>query len=203
MADTPPLRIDTDRLVLRCWTRADAPLLKLAVDASLDHLRRWMTWAWDEPSKLEVVEHRLERKEAQFLAGEDFTFGLFDRGESEVVGAAGLHRRIGPGALEMGYWIRADRAGRGLATEAARALTKAGLALPDIDRVQIRCDPANAASASIPRKLGYRQCETLIGNELTPDGRRRDTLVFEMTAEEYEAGELRLEGDRDVAHRDA
>jgi len=39
---------------------------------------------------------------------------------------------------------------------AARALTAAALALPGITSVEIRCDVANVASASVPRGLGYR-----------------------------------------------
>ena len=36
-----------------------------------------------------------------------------------------------------------------------RALTVAAFAFfPDVDRVEIRCDPANLASTAIPLKLG-------------------------------------------------
>lgn len=38
----PAYRIVTPRLVIRCWNPPDAPLLKAAIDASLDHLRAWM-----------------------------------------------------------------------------------------------------------------------------------------------------------------
>lgn len=49
----PAYRIHTARLVIRCWNPADAPLLKAAVDASLDHLRPWMPWAENEPQELD------------------------------------------------------------------------------------------------------------------------------------------------------
>src|SRR5262249_24384090 len=42
---TPPYRIVTERLVLRCWEPSDAAALKEAVDASIDHLLPWMPWA--------------------------------------------------------------------------------------------------------------------------------------------------------------
>jgi hypothetical protein len=38
----PAYRIHTKRLIIRCWRPKDAPLLKLAIDESLDHLRQWM-----------------------------------------------------------------------------------------------------------------------------------------------------------------
>lgn len=90
-------------------------------------------------------------------AGTDFMYlvGL-DAEPGGVVGALGLHGRIGPGALEIGYWVAARHAGRGIATTTAGALTEAALALPGIARVEIHCDEANGASAAVPRKLGYR-----------------------------------------------
>ena len=181
----PSLRIETDRLVLRCWEPSDAPLLKLSVDSSLEHLRMWMTWAMQEPSELQRVEERLTGYRERFLEGSDFVYGIFDSSESEVLGTTGLHPRIGPRALEIGYWIRAESINSGFATEATRALTVAAFALREIDRVEIRCDPANAASAAIPRKLGYRNIKTLKGNAQTPLGRPRDTVVFALSAEEY------------------
>jgi RimJ/RimL family protein N-acetyltransferase len=42
-------------------------------------------------------------------------------------------------------------------TEAAQALTDIALASPAIDRVEIRCDPANAASAAVAQRLGYQR----------------------------------------------
>lgn len=45
----PPVRIITERLVLRCWYEADLELAREAIGSSLEHLRPWMPWALDEP----------------------------------------------------------------------------------------------------------------------------------------------------------
>ena len=158
---SPPYRIRTQRLVLRCWDPGDAPRLKAAVDSSLEHLRPWMHWAAHEPQPLEEKVGLLRQFRAQFDLGEDFVYGVFSRDESEVVGGSGLHTRVGDEAFEIGYWIRADRVGEGLATEAAGALTWVAFELCGADRVEIRVDPANARSAAIPRKLGFREEATL------------------------------------------
>lgn len=60
------------------------------------------------------------------------------------------------GVLEIGYWICSPATGRGLATRAAAALTEEGLGLPGIKAMEIHCDQANARSAGIPPRLGYR-----------------------------------------------
>ena len=58
--------------------------------------------------------------------------------------------------MEIGYWVRSDHTGRGLATAAASALTSSALGLQGVSRVEIHCDAANLGSAAIPDKLGYR-----------------------------------------------
>ena len=68
----PAYRIHTRRLVLRCWQPTDAPLLKAAIDASLEHLRPWMLWAQHEPTDLyRTIEH-LRRCRGEFDLGQDF-----------------------------------------------------------------------------------------------------------------------------------
>jgi len=170
----PAYRIVTPRLVLRCWDPRDAPLLKDAIDSSLDHLRPWMPWARHEPQTLAQKVELLREFRGQFDLGADSIYGIFDAGEERVLGGTGLHPRIGPGGLEIGYWIRADAAGRGFATESTAALTRVAFELADVGRVEIHCAPENHASAAIPRKLAYSLQE--------PAG---DDLVFTLTAAEF------------------
>jgi len=177
--------IRTRRLLLRCWRREDAPLLRRAIDASLPELRQWMDWAAAEPSPFPDLEERLEGFRTAFAAGRDWPFGIFDRAESEVFGGCGLHRRLGPRALEIGYWIRSDATRRGFGTEVAAALTGAALAADAIERVEIRCDPNNRASAAIPRRLGFRHVATRRRDALTPRGEPRDTMIWEMRRSDW------------------
>ncbi|MBN1642898.1 MAG: GNAT family N-acetyltransferase [Anaerolineae bacterium] len=151
----PAYRICTRRLVIRCWEPADAPLLKEAIDASLDHLRPWMPWARGEPQSVEAKVDLLRRFRGAFDLDRDYVYGVLSRDERLVLGGTGLHTRLGSGALEIGYWIRADHANQGLGTEVAAALTRVAFQVNGVERVEIHCDVANAWSAAIPRKLGY------------------------------------------------
>ena len=144
------IEVGAHGLVLRRWRTADVADLMAAIEWSLAELRRFMPWAMEEPTP-ESVTAFVER----VVVGPALGFGLFDAGE--LVGGFGLHDRRGPGILEIGYWVRSDRTGRGYATAAASALTRVALdRFPLIDRIEIRCDPANVASVAIPPKLGYR-----------------------------------------------
>jgi RimJ/RimL family protein N-acetyltransferase len=156
----PAYRIVTPRLVIRCWEPHDAPLLKEAIDSSLDHLHPWMPWAQHEPQTLAEKVELLREFRGQFDLGADSVYAIFDAGEERVLGGTGLHPRTGPGGLEIGYWIRADAVGQGYATESTAALTRVAFEIADVDRVEIRCAPANLASAAIPPKLGYALLES-------------------------------------------
>jgi RimJ/RimL family protein N-acetyltransferase len=192
-----PYALRTPRLILRCPRPETALLLRAAVVASLPELRQWMDWAIHEPAELPTLEERLTRFRDDFLGGRDWPYGIFDPADGSVLGGAGLHPRRGPGALEIGYWIRSDVTGRGLGTEAAAALTRVAVEVHGVQRVEIRCDPNNTRSAAIPRRLGYRHETTLPHDTLTPDGCPRDTMVWALAADDYPsspAASVALEG---------
>lgn len=179
----PPYTIATERLVLRCWEPRDATAFKEAIDSSIDHLLPWMPWAKNEPQSQEEKVKLLRTFRGRFDLGEDFVYGIFTRDESEVIGGTGLHRRVGEGAFEIGYWIRASRTGDGLATEATAALTRVAFEVCAVDRVEIRCDPANESSRRIPRKLGYNEEATLRRRLHYPEP--RDVVVYSLFPEQF------------------
>jgi RimJ/RimL family protein N-acetyltransferase len=183
----PPYRIVSERTVIRCWEPQDAPLLKEAIDSSLDHLRPWMAWANTEPQSLEEKTALLRRFRGQFDLGRWFVYGILDPGEGEVLGGADLRKREGEDSFEIGYWIRASRINEGLATEVTAALTRVAFELSGVERVDIRVDPTNAASLAVPRKLGFVE-EATLRRRLPPheDGIRRDVVLFTLFHDDLE-----------------
>ena len=181
----PAYRIQTPRLVIRCWDPADAPLLADAVTASVEHLRPWMPWAHEEPEELEVKVQRLRGFRSRFDADQDYIYAIFTPDEREVVGGTGLHKRVGADALEMGYWISVRHVRRGYATEAAAALTRVAFQVHGVERMEIRCATDNVPSAAVPRRLGYTHDATLRANVRGVDGAMRDTMVWSLLCPEY------------------
>ena len=179
----PAYRVVTSRLVIRCWEPADAPLLKAAIDASIEHLLPWMPWAANEPTDIDTKIALIRRFRGQFDLGQDFTYGIFDREETQALGGTGLHTRLGSDAREIGYWVRADGINRGVATETAGALTRVAFEVDKLDRVEIHCDADNVRSASVPRKLGFTHEATLRRRRV--GGKVRDTMVWTLLADEY------------------
>jgi RimJ/RimL family protein N-acetyltransferase len=144
---------------MRAWSPDDVALLQSALTASEAHLRAWTPWVVDGRTPGLSLDERLTRHAAQFAAGEEWVYGLFSDDGSEVLGGCGLYPRIGPNAIEIGYWLAAAQTGRGLATRAAEALTRLAFTDPDIDVVEMRVDRRNIASARVPARLGFRQTD--------------------------------------------
>ncbi len=154
MAALPEL-IPAGPVELRRWRVAHLDRVLAAVAVSLPELQQWLPWARVMPTADEELAV-LEAGEADFDADLEWAYLLFEKSSGEIVGGAGLHRRGGPGTVEIGYWVRSDRTGRGYATAAARGLTEAAfIHLAGVDQVEIHMDAGNLASAAVPPKLGY------------------------------------------------
>jgi RimJ/RimL family protein N-acetyltransferase len=185
---TPPYRIETERLVIRCYEPEDAPLLKAAVDSSIEHLLPWMPWARFEPQSVEDKVQLLRSFRGQFDLDQNYIYGIFSADETEQLGGSGFHKRANEGSLEIGYWVAASALRRGIATEVTAVQTRVGFELAGLDRIDIQVDPANERSLAIPRKLGFTE-EGRLRRRLEAHedgGPLRDSVVFSMLREELE-----------------
>jgi RimJ/RimL family protein N-acetyltransferase len=159
-----PDELRTRRLILRRWRATDAAELQPVLAANVEHLKPWIPWRVAEPVDVDRLAERLAGFSAAFDDAREWRYGMFAIDTSAVLGEVSLFPRSAKGRvsldaadeIEIGYWIRADATGKGLATEASRAAMNLALGLAGIARLTIRCDERNAASAAIPRRLGLR-----------------------------------------------
>ncbi len=178
-------RVETDRLVLRCWSPADAPGLRTALDECDTHLRPFIPFMKDEPRSLEQTAQWLRGHRAAFDLDQMYRYAVFDRQEQNLLGENMLLSRAGPGALEIGYWTHKDAIGRGYASEASCAMLRVAFEIEKVRRVEIICAPENAASAAIPAKLGFTHEATLRERAYDSDGEIRDLMVWSLFASDY------------------
>lgn len=160
MADMPDV-LEASPLMLVRWSLEDLDEVLEAVRSSFAELQQWMHWAQTMPTREQQREVLIKGNTA-FDVGTDFGYLFRETATGLLVGGGGVHRREGPGAVEIGYWVRSDRHNRGYATRATEAMTDAAFThLDDVDRVDIHTDCMNIASTRVPEKLGYR----LLGTE--------------------------------------
>jgi RimJ/RimL family protein N-acetyltransferase len=176
-----PERLVGSNIVLRRWASSDAPLLLAAITDSIPALERWTPWVIPQPLEAVVLEQRLQKFHTQFDTGETYIYGIFDSAEKEVLGQAGLYARVGPGALEVGYFLRSSATGKGIATEATRLLVRLAFKELGVECVEARCEPGNVASSAVPRRLGFTLRETIVEPARTGEG-NTDLQIWEIRA---------------------
>jgi RimJ/RimL family protein N-acetyltransferase len=119
--------------------------------------------------------------------GQALTLGIELAATGELVGDVVLfwHSRMHGGG-EIGYVMNPDFAGRGYATEAARAALGLGFDGLGLHRIVARLDERNGPSAALARRLGMRQEARLVHSELFK-GEWSTELDFAMLADEWPA----------------
>ena len=138
----------TERLLLRPGFPEDAPAVAAAI-ADQAIVRNLATAPW--PYALRDAEAFLAAARDPILPSL-LIFERTDRAPA-LVGACGLGRRAS-GAVELGYWIARSHWGRGIATEACRALIDMACALR-LSQLEGSHFLDNPASGRVLEKLGF------------------------------------------------
>jgi ribosomal-protein-serine acetyltransferase len=147
--------IEHGQVVLRRYREDDLDAVVAAVTDSADHLRPWLPWAANYSR--DSAEEFLATSDQGWDDGTAYNYTITTAGV--LAGGVGLMARIGPGGLEIGYWVHQAYTRRGLATAAAAALVDQAFRLPGVQRVEIVHDELNVASGGVPRKLGFTEVE--------------------------------------------
>lgn len=133
-------------LTLRPPEPEDAVTVARAVQASLAELEPWMPWAtsdYDEAAAAWWIEH-----------GDAHPFLILDA-EDEFIGTCGLNEFDDRNKrANLGYWVRSDRAGRGVATAATVLLASYGLTDLGLRRIEIVMAVENETSRRVAERAG-------------------------------------------------
>ena len=147
-----PDPIATPRLRLEPLNPTHADGLLAATVASLPELLPWMPWARNPTIEATIV--MTQRAPRDWLEHRAYHFAMVDPADGTVLGVAGLNRESSD-AAELHYWIRSDRAGHGLTTEACRALIDWGRHRLGLTRLTLWAGRDNRASRRVAEKLGF------------------------------------------------
>lgn len=178
-AITPAYRIETNRLVIRCWQPSDAQMLKDAMDISLDHLHPFFPLSKGEPLPLDQRIEKLRKARGQFDLDQYYTYGVFNLSEDRVIGWTSLtylsqtlslwihsltgsnelYERWFGNVLKFGIWVRVDESKKGYGTECIGALVKIAFEIHQAERVIYQHEKANTGSAAITGKLGFTKTD--------------------------------------------
>jgi RimJ/RimL family protein N-acetyltransferase len=117
------------------------------------------------PETLEETRAVIERVVTRWGEVGYSWWALIERETDELVGAGAIQNLRREATLvpdlacplEIGWRLRRDRWGRGLAVEAARAMGDFAFNALSARELLAVCDPANTASANVMKRLGMRE----------------------------------------------
>jgi len=123
---------------------------------------------WDVARRLARVPHPYEAADARFFLDQvvpaEWVWAITLRGSDTLVGAVGLTPEEGADTAELGYWLSPAHWGRGITTEAARAVLSFGFEVLGLPVVTSGYFEDNPASGQVLRKLGFVE----VGRTLRP-----------------------------------
>lgn len=180
-----PPELPTDRLWLRRFRSTDARPLAEAVGQSLPELSKWLPWAQGLYG-LSEARTFIRTSNRSWRRGRAFDFSLTLKDEpGSVAGGVGIWytsriQRSG----EVGYWVRSDLTGIGMATEAAGAMLPLGFEQLGLHRILMRIAVGNHPSRRVAEKLGFSY-EGVAREEIMIRGRWMDHEVFSLLEHEW------------------
>jgi RimJ/RimL family protein N-acetyltransferase len=163
-------------VALREWRPDDAPALEpMCGGPDWDPRYTSLPAEWSEPAAQAWIEKLRRRR----CAGTAVALAVTPVGEDAPVGNVNLVRFSDDGSsAALGYWLAPAARGRGLATAAARLLSRWGFDELGLERIELLVEPQNGPSRRVAERLGAR-----------PDGARphpdhpgdAPLLAFELT----------------------
>lgn len=186
----PALPIRTDRLTLRAAVPDD--LERVLPFWGDPEVARYLPFAaLDRAGAMKRLVRLLDATDPR-CTGEALILVAELTETGEVVGDVMLRLGAGdpPGVAELGWVFHPAYGGRGLATEAARALRDLAVGPFGCHRVEAVLDPRNTASARLCERLGMT-LEGVTRQDFPKDGRWGDTAHYAVLAADLTRGEGR------------
>lgn len=173
-------QLETDRLILRMWTKKDAPaLFAYANDPDVGPNAGWKPHANVGESRM-IIDQLFRR---------NMTWAIVEKETGTIVGSIGFEEdRYRPriSSKEMGYSLAKDRWGNGYMTEAARRLIRYSFEELKLDVLMIRTSETNLRSQRVIEKCGFTYEGTLRRAYRMYDNQLREVRCYSILKEEYE-----------------
>lgn len=163
-------------VILRAFTDADADLVCSVADDPYIPLITTVPTSGTLPDALAFIERQHER----LASGTGYSFAITDETTGEAVGAIGLWLRdLAAGRVGTGYWIAPAHRRRGFMVAALDAISRWGLSLPGVHRIEMQVEPWNEGSWRAAERVGYLR-EGLMRSWRQIGADRRDMYLYSL-----------------------
>lgn len=143
--------LTTGRVLLRAFVRTDAE----ALFACCRNPELGNNAGWKPHESLDESRRILE----EVFLGKETLWAVCDSVSGQLVGSIGLipdPKRDNPNVLMLGYWLDQAYWGRGVMTDASRAVLEFGFKELGLAVITVTCYPQNIRSKRLIERLGFR-----------------------------------------------
>ena len=172
----PFQEIETERLLLRRVNNDDAPQVFAlrSNPETMKYIPRPLVTTVDE-----ALEH-IRMIDDKIIGGEGINWAITLKGDPKLLGIIG-HYRIKPEhyRAEVGYMLHPEYHGKGIITEAIKAVVAYGFNEMQLHSIEAIIDPENGASAAVLEKNGFEKEAHLKENEFY-NGKFLDTVIYSL-----------------------
>lgn len=169
--------ITTTRLKLRAFELTDAPSVQRLAGA---REVAEMTATVPHPYPDGVAEAWISTHRTAWIAQQQLALAVTLRETNEFAGAIALVFAPEHERAELGYWLGLPYWGKGIATEAARAVVDFGFKALELNRIQAHHLARNPASGRVLMKAGLRR-EGMSPQAVFKNGRPEDVVFYGLT----------------------
>ena len=171
-----------DGVCLKLLEERHAAEVFAVVERDRAYLRERLPWV-DLSTEVEHTLAFIKNALRQFANNEGLSAGIWCG--DDFAGVIGTHpiewlyRRV-----EIGYWLSERFQGRGIVTNACRAMLAQAFVAWKLNRVELHCATGNAKSCAVAKRLGF-QFEGVLREAQLLNGTYHDLNVYSMLASEW------------------
>jgi [ribosomal protein S5]-alanine N-acetyltransferase len=176
------VKLVSERLLLRELRESDAPAV--AAGAGERSVARYLT-AIPTPYPLALASRWVLSRIAWWEAGRGLTLAITEHGAPDaLLGTVSLRRFLRDRRAELGYWLASHAWGRGIATEATRAVVDFGFHELGLARIYAHVFVDNHRSQRVLEKLGMIS-EGVKRQHIRKGRRLHDVVIYGLLREEW------------------
>lgn len=159
---------------LRPFEAKDAELVR---EASVDPRIPLITTVPSNGTDEEMLDF-INRQHHRLVDRSGYSFAIADARSDQALGQIGLWlKNSGQGRASIGYWVGPSHRNKGIVSAALDALSRWGLSLPEIHRLELYVEPWNEGSWRAAERCGYTR-EGLLRSWQEVGGPRKDMYMY-------------------------